>query len=110
MNASFDRPGFEQDFKLIATVETDDAVHAGLHPSNPKTNQDLIARAANDRFCTASRHLIFSIATVPMTDGNSMRLNHFGYTMNRNFCALTIFHAHHYADNYSPDTLQRRSN
>ena len=31
MHASFDRPGFEGDFQLIATVETDDAVHVGLH-------------------------------------------------------------------------------
>lgn len=74
-------------------------MHAGLHPSNPQTNQDLIANA---RLCTALRHLTFSTATVAMTDGNKMRLNHFGHALNHNFGALTIFHTHNYADNYSP--------
>ena len=35
-----------------------------------------------------------------------MRLYHFGCGMNRIFGSLTVFHAHNYADNYSPEVLK----
>ena len=54
---------------------------------------------------TALRHLGFSTATVPLTDGNKMRVHHFGCAMNRIFTPLTVFHTHNYADNYSPEIL-----
>ena len=35
-----------------------------------------------------------------------MRLNHFGHALNQNYGALTVFHTHNYADNYSPEILK----
>ena len=76
-----------------------------MHESQPRTNQDLITTAGNEKVRTALSHLSFSTATVPLTDGNKMRLHHFGCAMNRVFGPLTVFHTHNYADNYRPEIL-----
>ena len=75
----------------------------------PRSNEDLIRTAGNERVSTALRHLGFSTATVPLTDGNKMRLHHFGCAMNRIFNSLTVFHTHNYTDNYSPEMLKLQS-
>ncbi len=103
--ASMSREGFEKDFGSIASATSKDFVDAALHESQPRTNQDLIHTAGNERVRTALRHLGFSTATVPLTDGNKMRLHHFGCAMNQVFGPLTVFHTHNYADNYSPEIL-----
>ncbi len=104
-----DRPGFEKDFRTIAATTSQDFAEAALHPSAPRSNEDLIRTAGNERVRTALRHLGFSTATVPLTDGNKMRLHHFGCAMNQIFGPLTVFHTHNYADNYSPEILKLRS-
>ena len=104
--ASMDRPGFEKDFKSIAATTSRDFTEAVLHPSAPRSNQDLICTAGNEKVRTALRHLGFSTATVPLTDGNKMRLHHHGCGMNQIFGPLTVFHTHNYADNYSPEILK----
>ena len=109
VNASFERPGFEQEFRVIASTTAQDFTEAALHPSMPRSNEDLIRTAGNERVSTALRHLGFSTATVPLTDGNKMRLLHFGCAMNRIFNSLTVFHTHNYADNYSPEILKLQS-
>ena len=58
---------------------------------------------------TALRHLRFSTATVPFTDGHKMRLHNFGCGMNDIVGPLTMFHTHKYADNYSPEILTLQS-
>ena len=73
VKASFDRPGFDKDFQTIANVKSDDLVAVALHLSNPQTNQDILAMDGHDRLRTALRHLGFSTATVPLTDGNATR-------------------------------------
>ena len=103
--AAFDRPGFEKDVKIIASCTSSDFVEAALHPSQPRTNEDLIRTAGSEKVRTALRHLGFSTATVPLTDGNKMRLHHLGCAMNRAFGPLSMFHTHNYADNYSPEIL-----
>ena len=45
----------------------------------------------NEKVRTALRHLRFSTATVPFTDGHKMRLHHFGCAMNDIFGLLTVF-------------------
>ena len=98
------RDGFARDFKQIASLTSQDLIAAALHESNPRSTQDLCA-AGNEKVRAALRHLTFSTATVPLTDGNKMRLHHFGHAMNRQFAPLTVFHTHNYADNYSPEIL-----
>ena len=65
----------------------------------------MMGTAGNERVQMALPHPIFSTATVPLTDGNTMRLHHFGCAMNQVFGPLTVFHTHNYADNYSPEIL-----
>ena len=50
----------------------------------------------------ALRTLMFSAATVPLTDGYKMRLRHIGHAMNIIFGPLTTFSTHNFADTYSP--------
>ena len=106
IKASMDRPGFEKDFRSIAATTSRDFTEAVLHPSAPRSNQDLMHTAGNERVRNALRHLGFSTATVPLTDGNKMRLHHHGCSMNQIFGPLTVFHTHNYADNYSPEILK----
>ena len=92
VRASLDRPGFEQDFRVIAETTSQDFAEAALHPSGPRSNQDLIRTAGNETVRTALRH--------------KMRLHHFGCAMNQFFGPLTVFHTQNYADNYSPEILK----
>ena len=107
--ASFNRAGFEKDFKTIASATSTDFVEAVLHPSQPRSNQDVLRTTGNERVRAALRHLGFSTATVPLTDGNKMRLHHYGCALNQVFGPLTVFHTHNYADNYSPEILRLQS-
>ena len=109
VKASLDRPGFEKDFQTIASTTSQDFTEAALHPSAPRSNQDLIHTAGNERVRTALRHLGCSTAKVPLTDGNKMKLHHFGCAMNQIFGPLTVFHTHNYADIYSPEMLKMQS-
>ena len=109
VKAAMDRPGFENDFRTIAATTSQDFAEAAHHPSAPRSNEDLVRTAGNERVRTALRHLGFSTATVPLTDGNKMRLHHFGCAMNQIFGPLTVFHTHKYADNYSPEILKLHS-
>ena len=109
VGASFERPGFEKDFQIIASTTAHEFTEAALHPSMPRSNEDLMHTSENQKVRTALRHLGFSTATVPLTDGNKMRLHHFGCALNRIFGSLTVFHTHNYADNYSPEILKLQS-
>ena len=109
VKAGMERPGFEKDFRIIAAAASQDFVNAALHPTLPRSDDDLIRAAGNEKVRTALRHLRFSTATVPFTDGHKMRLHHFGCGMNDIFGPLTVFHTHNYADNYSPGILTLQS-
>ena len=101
--AAFERQGFEKDIGVIAKASSQDFVDAALHWTQPRSNQDVLRNVANEKVRTALRHLMFSTATVPFTDGSKMRLHHLGCAMNTVFGPLTVFHTHNYADNYSPE-------
>ena len=47
--ASFIRAGFEKDFKTIAFATSKDFMEAALHPSQPRSNQDVLRIAGNER-------------------------------------------------------------
>ena len=101
-----DRPGYKKDFKSIAATTSRNLTEAVLHPSAPRSNQDLMHTAGNERVRTALKHFGFSTTTVPLTDGNKMHLHHHGCSMKRIFGPLTVFHTHNYADNYSLEILK----
>ena len=111
VRAAFDREGFAQDIRTIskatseqflqATVGLSQDAGAGAAPSASSSGVSPPARAPAP-VQAALRHLTFSTATVPMTDGQKMRLRHFGHALNLNFGPLTTFSTHNYADYYSP--------
>ena len=103
--ATLERPGFQKGIKMIATATSNDFVHAALHDSRPRTNADLMHGAGSEKVRLALRHLRFSTATNPLTDGYKMRCHHLATAMNQVFGPLTVFHTHIYADNYSPEIL-----
>ena len=105
VRGALDRPGFSKDLKAIAAATSEEFVQAALHESRPRSNEDLIHTAGGEKVRTALRHLLFSTATVPLTDGYKMRCHHLGTAMKLLFGPLTVFHTHNYADNYSPDIL-----
>ena len=73
VRGALDRPGFSKDLKAIAAATSEEFVQAALHESRPRSNEDLIHTAGCEKVCTALRHLLFSTATVPLTDGYRMR-------------------------------------
>ena len=50
----------------------------------------------------AFRNLMFSTATVPLTDGYKMRLRHTGHAMNILWGPLGTFSTHNFPDTYNP--------
>ena len=105
VRGALERPGFLKDLKAIAAATSEEFVQAALHESRPVSNADLIHTAGCEKVRTALRHLMFSTATVPLTDGYKMRCHHLGTAMKLLFGPLTVFHTHNYADNYSPEIL-----
>ena len=78
VGAAFDREGFENDVKLIAELSSEDLVQvaAGNFGSAGGPAQLASAQATPERARAAFRHLLFSTAIVPLTDGYRMRLRH----------------------------------
>lgn len=113
VRAAFDREGFAQDINVISKatsemflqatvgVTQDAGAGATAAPSSSSSGVSPPAQAPAP-VQAAMRHLTFSTATVPMTDGQKMRLRHFGHALNLNFGPLTTFSTHNYADYYSP--------
>ena len=113
VRAAFDRDGFAQDINVISKatsemflqatvgVAQDAGAGATAAPSSSSSGVSPPAQAPAP-VQAAMRHLTFSTATVPMTDGQKMRLRHFGHGLNLSFGPLTTFSTHNYADYYSP--------
>ena len=53
----------------------------------------------------ALKHLLTSTAVVPLTEGNKMKLRHFGHAMDVTFGPLKLFMTCNFADTYMPLTL-----
>ena len=103
VTAAFSRTGYEQDILEISQTTSKDVIEESLAHHRPRHNNDLMGRSSNPRVQKALQHLLFSTATVPLTDGYKMRLKHTGTAMNFCFGPLTAFTTHNYADNYSPE-------
>ena len=98
VSAALRREGFQQDEKAIASVSSEQLLEMTVNIVNdagavqPRTK-------APDAVEKALRNLMFSTATVPLTDGYKMRLRHIGHAMNILFSPLTAFSTHSFADN-----------
>ena len=98
--AALRREGFEQDEKAIASVSSDEILQSMVKSgreadvAQPHTNTSTAVEKA-------IRNLMFSTATVPLTDGYKMRLRHMGHAMNIVFGPLTSFSTHNFPDTYS---------
>ena len=53
----------------------------------------------------ALKHLLTSTAVVPLTEGNKMKLRHFGHAMDMTFGPLKLFLTCNFADTYMPLTM-----
>ena len=101
VSAALRREGFERDEKAIASVSSEALLQSTFNivgeggAVQPRTK-------ASGAVETALRNLMFSTATVPLTDGHKMRLRHIGHAMNIIFGPLTTFSTHNFPDTYSP--------
>ena len=97
---AFARPGFEKDVATIAAASSTDFFNAAMaSPNTACSNADLLRCPSGQKVHTALRQLLLSTATVPLTDGYNMCLNHMGNAMNLQWGSLTVFRTHNYADN-----------
>ena len=98
------RPGLQKDFKCIASLSATDFLLA-VAPSDPARGAGMGGAdtpAARQAIATARRHLQFSTAHVPLTDGHKMQLRHVGHAMNLLWGPLNQFSTHNFPDTYSP--------
>jgi len=104
VSAALRREGFEQDEKAIAAVSSEALLQTMLNGVNGQSESGAAAPRTKTSVAaeTAIRNLMFSTATVHLTDGYKMRLRHIGHAMNIQFGPLTIFTTHNYADVYNP--------
>ena len=105
VGAAFDRQGFEADVKLIAGLSTDDLVQAAAANTACAGGSAQLGAANDtpDRARAAFRHLMFSTALVPLTDGYRMRLRHLGHSQNVVAGPLLVFATQNHTDTYSPE-------
>ena len=108
VSAALRREGFQQDEKAIASVSSEQLLQMTVGMSGEPCNHTRDGGAVQPRTKTpaavesALRNLMFSTATVPLTDGYKMKLRHIGHAMNILFGPLTTFSTHNFADTYSP--------
>ena len=101
VTAAFERPGFEKDLHTICKVSAADFV-AATTTQEPSIQGLIHGANAPQSVKTALRHLLFTTATVPLTDGYKTRLRHMGYAQNIVFGPLSVFTTHNYSDTHSP--------
>ena len=103
VNASFQRQGFEKDLKTIASSQTTDFLAAAAGEMCGNSVGQIIQNAATPpKVRAALRHMLFSTATVPLTEGYKVRLRHFGQSLTHCFGPTTVFCTHNYGDTYNP--------
>ena len=84
VSAAMCRPGFQKDFKCIASLYASDFLLAAGpdEPSYAAGPGGADTSAARLAISTARKHLNFSTAHVPLTGGYNMQLRHMGHAMN----------------------------
>jgi len=104
VSAALRREGFQQDEQAIASVSSKAILETLLGPASSDGAEGAVQprTTASSDVERALRNLMFSTATVPLTDGYKMRLRHTGHGMNVLFGPLTTFSTHNFADTYNP--------
>ena len=94
---------FKLDLKAIAQAKAEDFQELQRY----STLGQAYASAKNHEkpAMKALKHLLTSTAVVPLTDGNKMKLRHFGHAMDMTFGPLKMFLTCNFADTYMPLTL-----
>ena len=111
VNGSFQRQGFERDLKTIASAKTEDFLQAAASECSGSTTAQLVHNHSTpDKVRAALRHILFSTANVPLTEGYKIRLRHFGQSFSHCFGPMTVFSTHNYSDTYNPLMYQLCAN
>ena len=102
--AALRREGFQQDEKAIASVSSAAVLETAFKVVNGEGEGGAVQPRTKTQGSVekALRNLMFSTATVPLTDGYKMSLRHIGHAMHIIFGPLTTFSTHNFADTYSP--------
>ena len=94
---------FKQDLRVIAQATAEDFADLTKYST---LGQAYTSSKTPDRpAMKALKHLLTSTASVPLTEGNKMKLRHYGHAMDMNFGALKLFMTCNFADTYMPLTL-----
>ena len=82
--AALRREGFQQDEKAIASLSSEALLQTTLNMVNGESGSGAVQSHTKTSGAVekALRNLMFSTATVPLTDGYKMRLRHIGHGMN----------------------------
>ena len=102
VRGTFQRQGFEKDLKLIASAKTDDFLQAACAESTASTLQIARCDQTPHNVQVALRHMLFSTANVPLTEGYKVRLRHLGHSYNYCFGPMSVFCTHNYSDTQNP--------
>ena len=94
---------FKLDLQAIAKAKAEDFVDLQRYAT---LGQAYASCGQQDRpAMKALKHLLTSTAVVPLTEGNKMKLRHFGHAMDMTFGPLKLFLTCNFADTYMPLTM-----
>eukprot|EP00438_Fugacium_kawagutii_P025227 Skav230240 [mRNA] locus=scaffold1818:78429:87690:+ [translate_table: standard] len=94
---------FKLDLQAIAKAKPEDFLH--LQKYNTLGQAYASTAEKEGTAMKALKHLLTSTAVVPLTEGNKMKLRHFGHAMDVTFGPLKLFMTCNFADTYMPLTL-----
>eukprot|EP00438_Fugacium_kawagutii_P027502 Skav205611 [mRNA] locus=scaffold460:238052:239227:+ [translate_table: standard] len=94
---------FKLDLQAIAKAKPQDFLE--LQKYNTLGQAYASSSAREGTAMKALKHLLTSTAVVPLTEGNKMKLRHFGHAMDVSFGPLKLFLTCNFADTYMPLTM-----
>ena len=94
---------FKLDLKAIAQAKAEDFQELQRYSTLGQAYAS--AKNQDKPAMKALKHLLTSTAVVPLTDGNKMKLRHFGHAMDMTFGPLKMFLTCNFADTYMPLTI-----
>ena len=102
---------FYRDLKIIAESKAADFEHALAYEQHQGA-QSLIQVFQSPKVSehhkaahTALKHVLMQTATVPLTEGNKVKVRHQSHSLTLHFGALKLFLTCNFADTYSPITM-----
>ena len=103
---------FRSDLQALATAKAEDFQEILRHDKS-KNCQSLVSllqspevRQTKKCVYVALKNLLMQTATVPLTEGNKMKMRHQSFSMSYYFGSLKLFVTTNFADTYSPVLLQ----